>query len=61
MWYPEDGFTRSDFLQDRIDHFHPDERVRILIVEPDEIFDCRDEYRDAAESPATNAFARILF
>jgi hypothetical protein len=50
----------SDLLQDRIDLFRPDERFGILVVDPDEIFDCRDEFRDAAENPATNAFARNL-
>ena len=50
----------SDLFQDSIDLFRPDERFGVLVVDPDEIFDCRDEFRDAAENPATNAFARDL-
>ena len=50
----------SDLFQDRIDLFRPDERFGILVVDPDEIFDRGDEFRDAAENPATNAFARDL-
>ena len=37
----------TDLFQDRIDHFRPDERFGILIVDPDEILDRRDEFRDA--------------
>ena len=60
MWCPDDGFTMSDLLQDRIDLFRPDERFGILVVDLDEIFDRGDEFRDTAENPATNAFARDL-
>ena len=50
----------SDLLQDRVDLFRPDERFGILVVDLDEIFDCGDEFRDTAENPATDAFARDL-
>ena len=50
----------SDLVQDGINLFRPDERLGILVVDPDEVFDRRDEFRDAAKDPTTNALPRDL-
>jgi len=50
-WCPEDSYTMSNLLQDSGDLFRPDERFVILIVDSDKIYDCREEFRDAAETP----------
>ena len=60
VWCPDVGFTMSDLFQDGVGLFRPDERFGILVSDPDEIFDRHDEFRDAAENSATNAFPRDL-
>jgi len=59
---PGDGFTMgmSDLFQDSIDFFRPDEWLGILVIDPHELIDCSDEFRDAAENSTTNAFPRDL-
>jgi hypothetical protein len=41
----------SELLQGGIDLVRPDERFGILVVDPDEIVDRRDEFWDAVKLP----------
>ena len=49
-----------DLLQNVVDGFGPHERLGILVIEPNELVDCRDPLRHALEDAAPNALARDL-
>jgi hypothetical protein len=48
------------FFQDGIDLFRPNERLGILVVDPNELFYCHDQFLNTAENSSTNAFPRDL-
>ncbi len=49
-----------DLRQNVVDCFGPHERRGVLVIEPNELFDRRDQLRHALEDASSNALARNL-
>ena len=49
-----------DLLQNVVDGFGPHERLGVLVIEPNELVDRRDQLRHAREDASPNALARNL-
>lgn len=60
VWCLNHGFTMLDLFQNVADGFGPHERLGVLVMEPDELVDGRNQLRHTREDTAPNALARDL-
>lgn len=57
LQYLNDGFRMTDLLQNLIVYLGPNEGFRVLVVEPNELFNCRDQFRPALEDTSWDQLA----